>query len=125
MTNENAKTATTKAVNVFETAMASVVLKPKTIPEQGFIYRSLSDLENLIGFVGVAPKVNVEKGKMIISFGKAIIPEGSLVFRTIYGTVSHVMSLDKANEVYEIAAQSEFKPEHKNKVQDKPARVKK
>jgi hypothetical protein len=103
-------------VNLFEVAKQSLVISPKTIKEQAFIYRSISDLENLIGFVGTTPKVDIDKGKMVLTFRKHIVTDNSLILRNAYGEVTNVMTLENANKIYDIVAQSEFLPEHKNKV---------
>jgi hypothetical protein len=97
-----------KVENVFEVAAQSLVLAPKTVKVQAFIYRSISDLENLISFIGTAPKVNIDKGKMVISFGKAIVPDGSVVLRSAYGEVTQVMNFEQAANLYDIAAQRDY-----------------
>jgi len=106
--------------NLFSTAKQSIIIKPKTVSKQAFNYKSLTDLENLIGFVGTEPKVKVVSGKMLIIFGKHEIKENSIILRNSFGQVTDVMDYDRANELYEITAQSEFKAEHKNKVTAKP-----
>ena len=112
----------TKAKTIkFDEANQSLILKAKVVPIEGFNYKSIADLENLIGFVGTEPKVKVAAGtgKLIIMFGKNEIKDNSVVFRNSYGEVVNVMSYDKAAEIFDIAAQSEFLPEHKNKVIEK------
>jgi hypothetical protein len=94
--------------NVFEVAQQSLILSPKTVKKQAFIYRSVSDLENLVRFLGVAPKVIFEKGKMNYQFGKLIVPDNSVITRTVYGDIDLCMSLSEANEKYDIAAQREW-----------------
>jgi hypothetical protein len=103
-------------VNIFETAKQSLVIQPKTQKEQAFVYRTIADLENLIGFVGTTPKVDIDKGKMVLTFKKHIIGDGSVVLRNSYGEVTRVMTFEEANKIYDVAAQSEFLQEHKNKV---------
>jgi hypothetical protein len=110
-------------VNLFETSEQSLVIRPKTVVTQAFHYSGIADLENLIGFIGSAPKVNIDKGAMVLSFGKYLVKDNSIITRTPFGEVQRVMSCNEANELYEIAAQSEFKPEHKNKVVAKPVKV--
>ena len=99
--------------NVFTEAKQSVILKSKVVPVQAFVYKDFNDLENLIKFVGSRPIIN---GDMTIQFKKTIVPKNSVVMRNQYGEVINVLSFDQANTAYEIAAQSEFKPEHINKV---------
>jgi hypothetical protein len=102
--------------NVFTEAKQSVILKTKVVPVQAFVYKDFSDLENLIKFVGSRPLIN---GDMSIQFKKTIVPKNSVVMRNQYGEVISALTFDQANTLYEIAAQSEFKPEHVNKVIDK------
>ena len=109
--------------NNFNTASQSLILKTKVTPEAAFNYKGIADLENLIGFIGTAPKVNVDKGKMVLSFGKYTINDNSVVLRNSYGEVTKVLSYEDANNIYDIAAQSEFKPEHKNKVIEKIKKI--
>jgi hypothetical protein len=94
--------------NLFSTAKQTLVVAPKTNKEQVFIYKSIADLENLIKFIGTAPKVNIEKGKMLLSFGKMQVPDVSVVFRSAYGEVLNVLTFEAANEKYDIMAQREF-----------------
>jgi hypothetical protein len=107
-------------VTPFTNAKQSLLLKPKTTTIQAFIYHGIEDLENLIGFVGVAPKVNIDKGQMVLSFGRTNIQNNSVIMRNAYGEVTKVLTLDEANAQYDIAASSEFLPEHKNKLVVKP-----
>jgi hypothetical protein len=102
--------------NVFTEAKQSVILKTKVVPVQAFVYKDFSDLENLIKFVGSRPLIN---GDMSIQFKKTIVPKNSVVMRNQYGEVMSALTFDQANTLYVIAAQSEFKPEHVNKVIDK------
>jgi hypothetical protein len=94
--------------NVFEVALQSLVLSPKTIKVQAFIYRGVNDLENLVRFLGVAPKVIFEKGKMNYQFGKLIVPDNSVITRSIYGDILLCMTLSEANDRYDIAAQRDY-----------------
>ena len=98
----------TKVENVFEVALQSLVLSPKTTKVQAFIYRSVNDLENLVRFLGVAPKVIFEKGKMTYQFGKILVPDNSVIMRDSYGTITRVLTFAEANDKYDIAAQREF-----------------
>ena len=107
-------------VNIFTNAKQSLLLKPKTTATQAFIYHNISDIENLIGFVGTSPKVAMDKGVMILSFGKMTIKDQSVIMRNAYGEVTKVLTLDEANDQYDISASSDFLPEHKNKIIDKP-----
>jgi len=109
--------------NLFEKSKQSLVIRPKTVVTQAFHYTGIADLENLIGFVGSAPKVNVDKGNLVLSFGKYNIKENTIITRTPFGEVQRVMTPAEANELFEIAAESEFKPEHKNKVVTKPVKT--
>jgi hypothetical protein len=109
--------------NLFTSSKQSLVIKPKTVAIQAFNYHGIADLENLIGFVGTTPKVNVEKGTLVLSFGKKAIKDNSIILRNPFGEVDRVMTYAEANEMYEIAGQSDFKAEHKNKVQEKPKRT--
>jgi hypothetical protein len=97
-----------KEQNVFEVALQSLVLSPKTTKVQAFIYRSVNDLENLVRFLGVAPKVIFDKGKMTYQFGKVLVPDNSVIMRDTYGTITRVMTYAEAAEKYDIAAQREF-----------------
>jgi hypothetical protein len=94
--------------NVFESALQSLVLSPKTVKIQAFIYKGVNDLENLVRFLGVAPKVIFEKGKMSYQFGKIIIPDNSVITRTIYGDIILCLTLDQANERFDIIAQRAY-----------------
>jgi hypothetical protein len=106
--------------NLFTTAKQYLIINPKTVSKQAFHYQSISDLENLIGFVGTEPKVKIVTGKMVVVFGKHEIKDKSIILRNSYGQVTDVLSYEQANELYDIKAQSEFKAEHKNKVIQKP-----
>jgi hypothetical protein len=94
--------------NLFEVAKQSLVLSPKTVKIQAFIYRGVQDLENLVRFLGVTPKVIFEKGKMSYQFGKKIISDNSVITRSIYGDILLCMTLSEANERYDIAAQRDY-----------------
>jgi hypothetical protein len=97
-----------KVENVFEVAQQSLILSPKTTKVQAFIYRSVNDLENLVRFLGVAPKVIFEKGKMTYQFGKILVPDNSIIMRDSYGTITRVLTYAEANDKYDIAAQRDF-----------------
>lgn len=109
--------------NLFLNAKQSLVIKPKTVAIQAFNYTGIADLENLIGFVGSNPKVAMDKGVMILSFGKYTIKDKSIITRTPFGDVERTLTYAEAQELYDIAAQSEFKAEHKNKVVAKPVKT--
>lgn len=94
--------------NVFEVASQSIIIAPKTIKVQGFIYRGVADLENLVRFLGVPPKVIFEKGKMVYQFGKIIVPDNSIVLRSAYGEVTMVMDYKTANEKFDLVAQRDY-----------------
>jgi hypothetical protein len=111
--------------NPFANAKQSLILKPKTIAIQAFNYKGLEDLKNLIDFVGSTPKIDVDKsGQPILLYKKNVLKENSIIMRNSFGEVTNVLTYPDAAEVFDISAQSEFKPEHKNKVQDKPPRKK-
>lgn len=122
MTDSTKKVA---VVNSFETAKQSLVINPKSVKTQAFVYRGMQDLENLIAFVGSSPKVSVEKGKIVLAFKKQIIFDNSVILRNSYGEVTSVMTYEKAQDEYEILAQSDFLPEHKNKVEEKVKYIRK
>jgi len=108
------KAAPDKATtNPFEVAKQSVILKTKVIPTMAFIYRGFPDLENLIKFVGSRPMIN---GDMTLQFKKTIVPNNSVVLRNQYGEIVKVMTFADAADTYDIAAQSDFRPEDSNKV---------
>jgi|WetSurMetagenome_2_1015567.scaffolds.fasta_scaffold1216976_1 hypothetical protein len=111
--------------NLFTSSKQSLVIAPKTTKQQAFIYRSMADLENLILFVGNTPKIAIDKGKPILNYGKHTIKDDSVILRNSFGEVTTVLSMEEANAQYDIVAQSEFLPEHKNKVITKPKKEKK
>ncbi len=94
--------------NVYESALQSLVISPKTTKTQAFIYRGVNDLENLVRFLGVAPKVIFEKGKMNYQFGKVIVPDNSLITRSVYGDIILCLTLEQANERFDIVAQRDY-----------------
>lgn len=104
----------------FANAKSALVVRPKSVNEMAFIYRNFSDLKNLVKFVGSKPSID-EEGNLY--FRKQMIADNSVIFRNSYGQVTEVLPLEKAEEKYEIVADSEFKPEHANTVTEKPARV--
>jgi hypothetical protein len=108
--------------NIFTDAKQSLILRPKSIQVAAFKYNESADLMNLISFVGKEPKVKVDKGKMVLTFGKKDVKEGNIVLRNSYGEVTNVFTPAEANDKYEIVASSEFKPEHANKIAKKPPR---
>ncbi|NMC99107.1 MAG: hypothetical protein GYA62_05240 [Bacteroidales bacterium] len=103
----------------FESAKQMVVIRPRTVNQVAFVYRDFSDLKNLIKFVGSKPSID-EEGKLW--FGKLPIPDNCVVLRNSYGKVTEVHDFKAAEMYYEIAADSEFKPEHANKVEPKPVK---
>jgi len=103
--------------NPFLSAGQSLIIKPKTIAKQAFKYSGVSDLENLIKFVGSEPKVKMEQGKLHFTFGKKEVPDSSIVLRDAFGKVTDVLTMDEANELYEVAASREFDPKDANKVE--------
>jgi len=119
-----AKKSTTTAAS-FETAKQSLIINPKSVKDHAFIYRGMQDLENLIAFVGSSPKVSVDKGKIVLAFKKQIILDNRVILRNTYGEVTAVLTFEEADRDYEILAQSEFLPEHKNKVIEKVKYIRK
>ena len=97
-----------KVENVFKVAKQSLVITPRTLPFQAFLYMGVQDLENLVRFLGVGPRVLFEKGKMTYQFGKVVVPDGSVITRNIYGEVVLCLSLKDANEKYDIKAERDF-----------------
>jgi hypothetical protein len=122
MENTSKKSA---ATNSFEVAKQSIVINPKSVRTQAFVYRGMQDLENLIAFVGSSPKVSVEKGKIVLAFKKEVILDNRIILRNSYGEVTAVMTFEEAEKDFEILAQSEFLPEHKNKVEEKVRYIRK
>jgi hypothetical protein len=110
--------------NLFLTAKTTLVIKPKTIAIEAFNYKGFDDLKNLIDFVGSTPKIEIQLGQVVLSFRKHVVKPESIILRNAYGEVSRVMDYKEANAIYDIAAQSDFKPELKNKVQAKPEKKK-
>lgn len=113
------------AVNSFENAKQSLVINPRSLKTQAFVYRGMQDLENLIAFVGVSPKVSVEKGKIVLAFKKQIILDNRVILRNSYGEVTAVMTYEEADKDFEVLAESAFLPEHKNKLEEKIKYVRK
>jgi hypothetical protein len=97
-----------KLENVFEVAKQSIIIAPKTVKVQAFIYKGVSDLENLVWFLGVTPKVLFEKGKMVYQFGKTIVPDNSIVMRNSFGEVTQVLNYADADKNYDLIAQREY-----------------
>jgi len=120
-----ATTTKSAAVNSFETAKQSLVINPRSVKTQAFVYRGMQDLENLIAFVGSSPKVSVEKGKIVLAFKKQIILDNSVILRNSYGEVTAVMSFEEAEKDFEIMAQREFQAEDRNKVVEKVKYIRK
>lgn len=110
----------TNTSKTFANAKSALVVRPKSVNEMAFIYRNFSDLKNLVKFVGSKPSID-EEGNLY--FRKQMIADNSVIFRNSYGQVTDVLPLEKAEEKYEIVADSEFKPEHANTIQEKPVRV--
>lgn len=106
----------TSASKNFASSKQSLVIRPTTVNQMAFHYGDFSDLKNLILFVGSKPSID-EEGKLW--FGKQEIKDDSIVLRNSYGKVTDVLTCDKAAEQFEIVAESEFKPEHANKVERK------
>lgn len=106
--------------NIFAEAKNCVALKPKSVAVTAFVYRDLSDLKNLILFVGNRPLINPDTS---LQFKKQTVKENSVVMRNAYGEVTEVLSYDDAANKYDIAAQHDFTAADANKVQEKPVRT--
>jgi hypothetical protein len=111
--SKNSPAAAATAANPFETSKNAVILKTKVVPEMAYIYRGFNDLKNLILFVGSKPMIN---GDMSLQFRKVVVPENSVVMRNKYGEIVRVLTFEQAALLYDIAAQSDFRPEDENKV---------
>ena len=100
--------------NPFSNAKQALILKPKTVSITAFNYRNSSDLKNLIDFVGSKPKVDVnDSGAIVFSYKKHQIKDNSIILRDSFGNVTRVMGYAEAAEIYDVSAQSDFKPEMK------------
>ena len=99
--------------NPFTSAKESIVITPKVTPERVYHYKGFENLKNLIGFVGARPLINEDGG---LQFKKVLVPENSIIFRNSLRHVTKVMNYESAATMYDIAAQSDFLPEHKNVV---------
>lgn len=106
-------TTTAQNTKSFASAKQSVIIRPISSQQAGFIYHDFSDLKNLVKFVGTKPQID-EEGNLW--FRKQQIPDNSVILRNSYGAVTDVLTFDKAAEQYEIVADSAFLPEHANKV---------
>ena len=111
--SKEAKEAAGTIENPFTSAKESIVITPKVTAEQVYHYKGFENLKNLIGFVGARPLIN-EDGSL--QFRKVLIPENSIIFRNSLGQVTKVMNYESAGTMYDIVAQSDFLPEHKNVV---------
>lgn len=98
-----------------------IVIKPKTQTYTCFVYGSVSDLENLIRFVGKSPAIGFESGKMVVSYKKTKITEGSVIFRDAVGNVTNVQPIDKVKENYELVSVNVFSDEFVNNVPEQAA----
>jgi hypothetical protein len=101
-----------------------LILKPKTNELTGFQYNDQNDLENLIKFVGSAPVVKIESGKMQLLFKKQVVRPGTVVFRNGFGEVTNVMEIPKVIETFDISKTLDFAPDHVNTVTEKVKVVK-
>ena len=101
----------------FSTAKQCVVIRPKATNVAAFIYHGFADLKNLLQFVGSKPSID-EDGKLW--FKKMQIFDNSVILRDAYGRVVEVLKYEDAETKYEIVADSEFKPEHANKIAEAP-----
>lgn len=108
--------------SVFDSAKQSVVIRPKSVNQQAFVYRGYNDLKNMILFVGSKPTID-ENGDLW--FKKTKVVANSVLLRDAYGRLTEQLTFDEASEKYEIVAQSDFKPEHANKIVAKVAGEKK
>lgn len=99
-----------------------IVLRPKTIQLTGFVYNGLTDLANLIKFVGKTPQINAD---MSLNFKKQVVTENTVVFVNQFGDVINVIPVEKVQENFEVVKSLKFTPEHENKVIEKPVKTKK
>ena len=119
---QDQKSTSDSNANPFVNSKQSLVLKLKVVATQAFHYRNFSDLKTLIQFVGSRPVINEDAS---LQFKKVVVPDNSIVLRDEYGAVVRVMSYEEADKGFEIAAQSEWKAEHANKVKAKEIKAKK
>ena len=101
---------------IFSSSKQSLVIRPKSINQAAFHYEGFANVKNLILFVGSKPTID-EEGN--IYFRKMKILDDSIVLRDAQGKVTEVLTVDEAVAKYEIVAESDFKPEHANKVTPK------
>jgi hypothetical protein len=106
-------TANASTSKSFNTAKQCVVIRSKSPNTMGFVYHDFTDLKNLIQFVGTRPQID-EDGKLY--FRKTQVKENSLILRDASGRVTNVLSYEEAERTFEIVAESDFKPEHANKI---------
>lgn len=105
--------STTTTESIFDNAKQSLVLRPKSINVQAFIYSGYNDLKNLILFVGSKPTID-ENGDLW--FKKTKVVANSVILRDAYGKLTEQLTFEAAAAKYEIVASSDFKPEHANKI---------
>ena len=121
-----AKENTTETNLNFENCSNVVALSPKVSTEKAFVYRSQSDLKNLIAFVGKKPTIDVtDNGDIIPKFKKQEIKPGMVVFRNSFGEVTRTMKIDEASKNYEIKGSRTFAQEDINKVVEKERKERK
>lgn len=93
-----------------------VVIRPKTVQMVGFVYESISDLTNLIKFVGKSPLILTD---MTLMFKKVAVKEPCVVFANSFGEVTNVLPPEKIEENFEVVKNLKFAPEYENKVVEK------
>ena len=99
-----------------------VVISPKVSDKVMFHYRDISDLPDLIRFVGKPPVIHQD---LSIHFRKTQVKEGDYVEVNQYGEIVTVLSAEIINKSFVLKARKPFSGEYANKVIDKPARSKK
>jgi len=86
-----------------------VILRPKTIQLTGFVYNGLTDLADLIKFVGKTPQINAN---LTLNFKKQVVAENCIVFRNEYGEVTNVLPVEKVGDNFDVVKSLNFAPEH-------------
>lgn len=103
-----------------------LVLKPKAPEVQAFVYENETDLENLTRFVGKNPVIDFLSGTKTVRFRKQEVKDGSIVFRNEFGDVVKVMTVEEAENIYDIEGEYDFTiKSHANVVKVKELKSKK
>ncbi|HUS49611.1 MAG TPA: hypothetical protein VMZ91_05565 [Candidatus Paceibacterota bacterium] len=98
-----------------------VVISPKVSEKVMFNYSSISDLPDLIKFVGKPPVIHPD---LSLHFRKAVVKEGDYIESNVYGEVVNVLSEEIISKSFVLKARKPFSSEYANKVIEKPARKK-